>query len=384
MTIDDTPSKVEKTMSHSLIDLAAPSVREISPYRPGKPIDELEREYGITDSIKLASNENPLGPGARVLSAIQNAAPEIALYPDGNGFHLKQALAAYHGIGIDRITLGNGSNDVLVLLAEAFLTQADEAIYSQFAFAVYPLAIQAVGAQQKISPAQPGDSFSPLGHDLSAMEALISNKTRLIFIANPNNPTGTWIKSHELRDFIEQVPDHAIVVVDEAYIDYVEEKEYPDTSLWIDDIPNLVVTRTFSKAYGLAGLRIGYALSHPDIANMLNRIRQPFNVNSLALEAACAALEDKAHLQQSVSMNNEQREIVAAGFKDLRLRFIPSVTNFILVDLDRPALPVYEELLKLGIIVRPVGNYGLPEHLRISIGKPEQNQRLLDALRQVL
>jgi histidinol-phosphate aminotransferase len=172
--------------------------------------------------------------------------------------------------------------------------------------------------------------------------------------------------------------------VDEAYIDYVEEQEYPDTSLWIDDIPNLVVTRTFSKAYGLAGLRIGYALSHPDIANMLNRIRQPFNVNSLALEAACTALEDKAHLQQSVSMNNEQREIVAAGFKDLRLRFIPSVTNFILVDLDRPALPVYEELLKLGIIVRLVGNYGLPEHLRISIGKPEQNQRLLDALRQVL
>ncbi|MCZ6561102.1 MAG: histidinol-phosphate transaminase [Gammaproteobacteria bacterium] len=371
-------------MSRSPIDLAAPGVREINPYQPGKPIDELEREYGISNSIKLASNENPLGPGAEVLAAIAKAAPESALYPDGNGFHLKETLAARHNVDIDRITLGNGSNDVLVLLAEAFLTPELEAIYSEYAFAVYPLAVQAVGAEAKVSAAQPGDSLSPLGHDLHEMEALISDKTRLIFIANPNNPTGTWIKSRELRDFIEMVPDHALVVVDEAYFDYLEEQDFPDTSQWLEDFPNLVVTRTFSKAYGLAGLRIGYSLSHPDVANVLNRIRQPFNVNSLALEAARAALGDQTHLQRSVDMNNEQREIVAAGLKDLGLRFIPSVANFILVDMDRPAMPIYEGLLHQGVIVRPVGNYGLPEHLRISIGTPKENQRLLDALRQVL
>lgn len=371
-------------MPRSPLDLAAPGVREINPYQPGKPIDELEREYGISNSIKLASNENPLGPGANVLAAIAKAAPQTALYPDGNGFHLKEALAAHHDVGVERITLGNGSNDVLVLLAEAFLTPNHEAIYSEFAFAVYPLAVQAVGATAKVSAAQPGDSFSPLGHDLGAMETLIGDKTRLIFIANPNNPTGTWIKSRELRDFLGQVPDHVLVVVDEAYFDYLEEQDYPDTSRWLDDFPNLVVTRTFSKAYGLAGLRIGYSLSHPDVANVLNRIRQPFNVNALALEAARAAMKDQAHLQRSVALNNEQRDVVAAGLKELGLRFVPSVANFILVDMDRLAMPVYEDLLRQGVIVRPVGNYGLPEHLRISIGTAEQNQRLLQALRQVL
>ncbi|MCH8930490.1 MAG: histidinol-phosphate transaminase [Proteobacteria bacterium] len=371
-------------MPRSPLDLAAPGVREINPYQPGKPIDELEREYGISNSIKLASNENPLGPGANVLAAIAKAAPQTALYPDGNGFHLKEALAAHHDVGAERITLGNGSNDVLVLLAEAFLTPNHEAIYSEFAFAVYPLAVQAVGATAKVSAAQPGDSFSPLGHDLGAMETLIGDKTRLIFIANPNNPTGTWIKSRELRDFLGQAPDHVLVVVDEAYFDYLEEQDYPDTSRWLDDFPNLVVTRTFSKAYGLAGLRIGYSLSHPDVANVLNRIRQPFNVNALALEAARAAMKDQAHLQRSVALNNEQRDLVAAGLKELGLRFVPSVANFILVDVDRPAMPVYEDLLRQGVIVRPVGNYGLPEHLRISIGTAEQNQRLLQALRQVL
>ena len=371
-------------MPRSPFDLATPSVREINPYQPGKPIDELEREYGISDSIKLASNENPLGPGAKVLAAIEKAAPQTALYPDGNGFHLKEMLAAHHDVGIDRITLGNGSNDVLVLLAEAFLTRNHEAIYSEYAFAVYPLAVQAVGAVAKVSAAQPGDSISPLGHDLGEMESLISDKTRLIFIANPNNPTGTWLKSRELRDFIGQVPDHALVVVDEAYFDYLEERDYPDTSRWLDEFSNLVVTRTFSKAYGLAGLRIGYSLTHPDVANVLNRIRQPFNVNSLALEAARAAMQDKTHLQRSVALNNEQRDIVATGLKELGLRFVPSVANFILVDMDRPAMPVYEDLLHQGVIVRPVGNYGLPEHLRISIGTAEQNQRLLQALRQVL
>lgn len=364
--------------------LAAPAVATLAPYVPGKPLEELEREYGIRDSIKLASNENPLGPGPRSLAAIAKTAGEIGLYPDGSGFALKQALARKHGCGVESITLGNGSNDVLVLIAEAFLTPQSEAIYSQYAFAVYPIAVQASGATPRVAPVYPADHAMPLGHDLDAMQRLITQRTRLVFVANPNNPTGTWIDSDQLRRFVAAVPERTLVVVDEAYIEYVDEPAFPDASRWLAAHPNLIVTRTFSKAYGLAGLRVGYALSHPGIADMLNRVRQPFNVNSIALAAARAALEDEEHLQRSIATNRAGMAQAQAGFDALGIRHLPSVGNFVLIDCGRPAGPVYDAMLRRGVIVRPVGNYQLPNHLRITIGTQAQNERMLAALNAAL
>ena len=371
-------------MTESFQKLAVPGVCDLQPYQPGKPIEEIEREYGVSNIIKLASNENPLGPGEKVVKAIENASRNISLYPDSNSFDLKQALVAKHGIDANQITLGNGSNDVLILLAETFLKPGDEAIYSQYAFQVYPMAICLAGATAKVAQANPVGNAQPLGHDLAAVESLFSDKTRLVFIANPNNPTGTWLKRDALLAFMERVPDHALVVVDEAYINYVVEPDYPDCSLWLDEFPNLVVCRTFSKAYALAGIRVGYSLSHPDVADLLNRVRQPFNVCSLAQVAAIAALEDTAHLKRSVELNNSERGRLAKVFDGMGIRYVPSVCNFLLMDLQRPAMPIYEALLHEGIIVRPVKNYDLPDHLRISIGTPEQNDRLIAALSKVL
>ncbi len=364
--------------------LAVPPVRTLAPYVPGKPIEELAREYGLSDIIKLASNENPLGPGPKARAAMEAAAKDIGLYPDGGGFALKQALARKHGCAIESITLGNGSNDVLVMIAEAFLDRDAEAVYSQYAFAVYPIAVQATGATARIAPAFPEQHPMALGHDLEAMAKLVNERTRVVFIANPNNPTGTWIENAPLRRFIAGLPATTLVVVDEAYIEYVEDGTFPDSSRWLSEFPNLIVTRTFSKAYGLAGLRVGYALSSPAIAGMLNRVRQAFNVNSIALAAAAAALEDTDHLQKSIVLNREGLRQVEAGVDQLGLRRYPSRGNFLLVDCGRPAGPVYEAMLRQGVIVRPVGNYQLPAHLRVTVGTPEQNQRMLGALRQAL
>jgi histidinol-phosphate aminotransferase len=365
-------------------EFAAPAVRTLAPYVPGKPLEELEREYGVRDSIKLASNENPFGPGPRALAAIASTAREIGLYPDGSGFALKQALARKHGCAIEGITLGNGSNDVLVMIAEAFLTPQSEAVYSQYGFAVYPIAVQATGATARVAPANPPHHAMPLGHDLDAMRRLVSERTRVVFVANPNNPTGTWLTTKSLRDFVAAIPQQTLVVLDEAYIEYVGEPDFPDASRWLDAHPNLIVTRTFSKAYGLAGLRVGYALSHPSVAGMLNRVRQAFNVNSVALAAARAALEDTEHLQRSVETNRSGMAQLAAGFDALGLRHLPSVGNFVLVDCARPVGPIYEAMLRQGVIVRPVGNYQLPNHLRITIGTQAQNGRMLSALGHAL
>lgn len=371
-------------MTFSAADIAAAAVRTLAPYVPGKPIAELEREYGVRDSIKLASNENPLGPGPLALAAIAKAAGEIGLYPDGNGFELKQALSRRYGRPMDMITLGNGSNDLLVLMAEAFLSVGTEAIVSQYAFAIYGIAVQATGATLRIAPAhRPGHSMA-LGHDLDAMAALINERTRLIYIANPNNPTGSWVDAAALRKFMAAAPLSAVVLVDEAYIEYVDDNDFPRTPQWLDEFPNLVVARTFSKAYGLAGLRVGYALAHPTIGNILNRVRQPFNVNLIALSAACAALDDHEHLQRSTSANREGMRQVQAGLDELGVRHYPSVGNFLLVDCGRPAAAVYESMLRQGVIVRPLGGYGLATHLRITIGTAEQNRRMLDALRHSL
>jgi histidinol-phosphate aminotransferase len=370
-------------MTTRLSELLTTSVRGLQPYVPGKPISELEREYGIRDIIKLASNENPLGPGEKARAAMSRALTEIGLYPDGNGYELKQRLARHHAVPLECITLGNGSNDVLVLLAEAFLTPDTEAIYSQYCFAVYPIAVQAVGAIARVTPALPPQHAMPLGHDLRAMALMVSARTRLVFIANPNNPTGTWLAEAELKAFLRALPPTTIAVIDEAYFEYSRDV-CPDATQWLPEFPNLVVTRTFSKAHGLAGLRVGYALSHRDIADGLNRVRQPFNVNSVALAAATAALDDTEHVARTVALNARGLAQLRTGLEALGLKVLPSAGNFVLVDLGRACGPVHEQLLRSGVIARPVGNYGLPNHLRVTTGTEEQNARFLAAMRAAL
>jgi histidinol-phosphate aminotransferase len=360
--------------------LAAPPVRTLAPYVPGKPLEELEREYGVRDAIKLASNENPLGPGPRALAAIAAATTEVGLYPDGNGYALRQALAARHGVPMDWVTLGNGSNDILVLIAEAFLTAQSEAIISEFAFAIYGLAIHATGATTRVAPAFPWQHSMPLGHDLDAMARLVNERTRLVYVANPNNPTGTWVGAQALKRFVSSLPPQTLVLVDEAYFEYVEQPDYASVASWLPEFPNLIVTRTFSKAFGLAGLRVGFALSHPGVADYLNRVRQPFNVNLIALAAAKAALDDAEHLKRSAALVRDGMRQVKSGLDAMKLRYVPSAGNFLLVDCGRPAAAVYESMLRKGVIVRPMGGYALPTCLRITIGTQVQNERMLGAL----
>lgn len=370
--------------SADLLARAAPGVRELKPYQPGKPIGELERQYGVRDIIKLASNENPLGASPAAVAAISREIDHLALYPDGGGFELRGALARKHGVDPACVTLGNGSNDVLVLLAEAFLTPGVNAVFSQYAFAVYPIATQATGADAHIAPALSAKASQPLGHDLEAMRGLVNDQTRLVFIANPNNPTGTWLEDADLLGFLEALPDTALVVVDEAYHEYAAALGVPDATRWLSRFPNLVVTRTFSKAYGLAGIRAGYCLSSPRVADLLNRVRQPFNLNSLALAGASAALGDSDFIARSVRENAAGMALLSEGLQALGIAVPASAGNFLLVDLGRPSGPVFEGLLRRGVIVRPVANYGLPGHLRITVGTTQQVQRLLAALRDVL
>ena len=364
-------------MDNEIIKLITPGVRGLQPYIPGKPIEELERDYGVKNAIKLASNENPLGASPKALAAAQAALKEIARYPDGGGFALKRALAAKLGVQADRITLGNGSNDILEFVTRSFVTGQDEVIFSQHAFAVYPIVTQAVDAKAVEVPAR------QWGHDLGAMRAAITPRTRLVFIANPNNPTGTWLRRSELRGFLDAVPANVIVVLDEAYFEYVEESDYPNSIEWLGHYPNLVCARTFSKIYGLAGLRVGYGVSSAAIAGVLNRVRQPFNVNNIAQAAAIAALADADHVQKARRLNSDGMRQLVDGFKELNLSYIPSVGNFVCVEVGEAAA-VYERLLRAGVIVRPVANYGMPRHLRVTIGLPEENQRFLDALKSIL
>ncbi|HEB54796.1 MAG TPA: histidinol-phosphate transaminase [Gammaproteobacteria bacterium] len=366
----------------SFQSLAVEGVRGLQPYQAGKPLEELEREYGIHHAVKLASNENPLGPGKKALAAIEQQLSGLSRYPDGNGFCLKKALSKKHGVSMDQLTLGNGSNDILEFLARAFVASGDEVIFSKHAFAVYPIVTQAVGGRAVIVAAK------NYGYDLDAIAAAVNDKTRLVFIANPNNPTGTWLTEKDLRDFLKKIPVQVLVVLDEAYYEYAMDPAlracgYTSVMGWLNEYPNLVVTRTFSKAYGLAGLRIGYSVSHVEVADILNRVRQPFNTNSLALAAAVAALADEAHLQRSIKVNAEGMQVFKQAFEQLGLEYIPSVGNFICVKVG-DAAGVYEALLRAGIIVRPVANYGLPEYLRITVGRADENARFLDALKKIL
>jgi histidinol-phosphate aminotransferase len=354
-------------------------VRAIAPYQPGKPISELARELGLDEAriIKLASNENPFGVSPRARAAIEAALPELARYPDG--FDLTKALSRKLGVGMDRIVLGNGSNDVLEMVAGALLAPGRSAVYARHAFAVYPLATQARGAKSIVVPA------TNYGHDLPAMLKAIEPETRVAFIANPNNPTGTLLAGGELEGFLRAAPTDVVVVIDEAYNEYLPAAVRYDSLPWLARHRNLVITRTFSKAYGLAGLRVGYALCDPSIADLLNRVRQPFNVNNLALVAAIAALDDEPFVRKSHDLNLAGMTQLTGGFRRLGLAWIPSFANFVSVEIPRSggasqAGVVYQKLLHAGVIVRPVAGYALPDHLRVTVGLPEENERFLAAL----
>lgn len=355
-----------------------PNIAGLTPYQPGKPIDEVTRELGLAEVIKLASNENPRGPGPAVVDAIASACDSLSLYPDGNAFYLKRALADHLGVDAAQLTMGNGSNDVLDLAARCALTPGAQAIVAEHAFVVYRLATVAAGG---ILVEVPAANF---GADLTAMQSAITDATAIIFIANPNNPTGTWVRQRELVGFLDAVPERVWVVLDEAYLEYVEDGDYPNGIALLSRYPNLLVTRTFSKIYGLAALRIGYGVSSPETADLLNRARQPFNVNSLALVAAQAALADADFVADSRRLNKSGMATLTAGLAELGLPYIPSAGNFVTFDVGCSAVAAHQALLAEGVIVRAVAEYGLPAHLRVTVGLDEQNARFLAALKRVL
>jgi histidinol-phosphate aminotransferase len=358
---------------------APPYVRAMSPYQPGKPISEVARELGLVeaDIIKLASNENPRGASAQALKAVQTALTEVARYPDGNGFALKQALAAFHGIRPECLVLGNGSNDVLELASIAFLAPGTSAVYSQHCFVVNRLATQARGAEGIEVAA------CDFGHDLEAMRAAVRDDTRVIFVSNPNNPTGTFVAPDKVYAFLQSVPANVLVVLDEAYYEYLTPEQQSGSIGWIGEFTNLLVTRTFSKAYGLAGLRVGYGLASAPVADLMNRIRQPFNVSNVGQAAALAALGDAQFVAQSAELNRSGMQQLTNGFASLGLDWIESFGNFVSVRVG-DAGKVFRQLLERGVIVRPVAGYGMPEHLRVSVGLESENRRFLEALAEVL
>lgn len=366
-------------MTINFLSLAVSEVHRLAPYVPGKAIEELERETGRSadNIIKLASNESPLAPNPNVIRAIEQALQGITRYPDGTGYRLKSKLGEKFGLNPDGLTLGNGSNELLITIAQAFLCAGRNAVFSQYAFSVYASATIAAGAQTREVPAR------EWGNDLELILKAIDRETRVVFLANPNNPTGTWFERDQFEAFINRVPPETLLVLDEAYIEYAEDPALPNGLDYLSRYPNLIVTRSLCKAYGLAGLRVGYAASSPEIAEILNRVRQPFNVNSLALAGACAALEDEDYLRQGREVNRQGLQQLKNGFTQLGIAWIPSRTNFLTVDFERPARPIYEALLAEGIIVRPMDGYGMPHHLRISVGLESENTRLLAALDRI-
>jgi histidinol-phosphate aminotransferase len=365
--------------SSRLSALAPANVRAIAPYQGGKPISELAREMGLNeaDIVKLASNENPLGMSPKAQMALEEAIYDIARYPDGNSFALRDAVSHKYQVKPDQIVFGNGSNDILELAARAFLTAGDEVIYSQHAFAVYPLVTQAVGATGVVVPAV------DFGHDLNGFLNAITPKTKLIFVANPNNPTGTLISRPVLKAFLQKVPQHILVVLDEAYDEYLSAADKSEAIQWLAEFENLIISRTFSKAYGLAGLRVGFGLMHASLADLMNRVRQPFNVNSLAQVAATVSLLDEDFVARSYAANRAGMSQITQGLTKLGLGFIPSFGNFVSFKVTN-ASAVNQALLKQGVIVRPVANYEMPDYLRVSIGLFSENARFLEVLEGVL
>ncbi|MEM7098147.1 MAG: histidinol-phosphate transaminase [Pseudomonadota bacterium] len=350
----------------------------LQPYKTGKPIDELTRELGITDIVKLASNENPRGPGPEVQAAVAKEAAGLSRYPDGSGYYLRAALVEHLGVDGDQITLGNGSNDVLDLIARVTVEPGYEAIISEHSFVVYRLAVAYVGGTLVEVPAK------DYGTDLDGILAAITPATRTIFIANPNNPTGTWVGREVLQGFLEQVPAHVWVVLDEAYFEFGNDTAYPNGIEYLKAYPNVIVTRTFSKIHGLAALRVGYSVSTPEFADLLNRARHPFNVNSMGQAAAVAALGDTEFVAASRQINQAGMQQITEGLDRLQLNYIPSMGNFVTFDCGGSGPALFEALLRQGVIVRPVAEYGLPNHVRVSIGLEHENQRFLAGLTEVL
>ena len=355
-----------------------PYIPKIMPYPPGKPIEEVEREYGLDSVMKLASNENSLGPSRKAVKAMVEAAAEMHIYPDGNGYYLKQALGKKFGVGTDQIILANGSDEISDMIVIAYVRESDNVVVSQHDFISYTLGAMMAGASVKAVPLK---NWRP---DLEAVAEAVDSKTRLVCIANPTNPVGAMVTRKEFEAFMKKVPGDVLVLMDQAYAEYVTDRQYFDGSKYLKRYPNLVVTRTFSKAYGLAGLRIGYGLAHPEIIQNFDRIRPPFNVNRMAQIAALAALDDRAHLKRAVAMNEKGRKTLVTAFEKMGLDYVPSATNFVLVDVARNGAAVTESLLKQGVIVRPMAGYGLPTHIRVTIGLASENRRFLTALRCAL
>ena len=358
-------------------NLVRPWLHSLEPYPPGKPIDELEREYGVSDSIKLASNENPLGPSPRALAALQAALGDVHRYPDGSCYHLRRALARKLRVSPDSLVFGNGSNEIIELVVRTFLHAGEEAVMADQAFVIYRMLVQAQGGRAITVPLR---NFT---HDLEAMADAITPATRLVFLANPNNPTGTIVFREQWQEFLAAVPRDVVIVMDEAYFEYVEDPRYPDGLSDVGGDHLLIVLRTFSKIYGLAGLRVGYGVAHPAIIDLLNRLRAPFNVNTLAQVAALAALDDDAHVERTRQVNREGMASLTAAFAELGLECVPSWANFILVRVGNAAR-LYDQLLRRGVIVRPVPVYGFPEHVRVTVGTAAENERLVTALRALL
>jgi histidinol-phosphate aminotransferase len=356
-----------------------PILPNLPVYQPGRPIEEVARELGLNadDVIKLASNENPLGPSRLALAAMRAALKRVNLYPDGSAFYLKEKLAAKLGLTPGHLILGNGSNEVLELLGHALLTPEAEVVVSQYCFAVYPIVTALFGAKLVIIPAKEH------GHDLEAMQAAINPRTRIVFVANPNNPTGTAVTADALARFIEEVPPSVVLALDEAYIEFLDQPLDLIPAVKSGNRPNLVLMRTFSKIYGLAGMRLGYGIGHPEFIAELEKLRQPFNINSVAQAGALAALDDTPHAEKTRRVNSRGLRFYAREFRKMGLEYVRSSANFILVRVGEGG-PVFNELQKLGVIVRPMGGYQLPEWIRISIGTPKENQRCIGALRQVL
>ena len=358
--------------------LVTPEIASIRPYIPGKPIEELERELGITDAVKLASNENPLGPSPKAVEAIQKELAQLSYYPEGDAPNLKQALAAHLGVERKEVVVGNGSNEILELIVRTFATPAHHAVYSVHAFLVYPLVLTAARVPFTAVP------MKDMTHDLVAMKAAITDKTRIVFIANPNNPTGTYNTAEELERFLTGLPEDLIVALDEAYFEYGDAPDYPDGLKFRSLHQNLIVLRTFSKCHGLAGLRVGYGIARPELINYLNRVRQPFNSNRLAQVGAEAALGDTEYIRFSVSENKRERSSLSAELGKRGLEYLPSQTNFILVKLPHPGSKVTQAMLHEGVIIRAMDGYGLPDHVRVTVGTAADNQRFLTALDKVL
>ncbi len=359
-------------------NLVPPHIQAIKPYEPGKPISELERELGIPSSVKLASNENPLGPSSKAVRAMRACLKEVNRYPDGGGFELTRALSRKFDMPAESILLGNGSNELIEIIVRTFLRPGEEVVSARGAFIVYLLVTQAAGGKNVVVPMKEDT------HDLPAMATAVTERTRLVFIANPNNPTGTWVTRTAVDRFLRSIPAHVTVVMDEAYHEYVSRRSVPDTLGYIREGRPVISLRTFSKAYGLAGLRIGYLFGPPRHVAEMNKVRQPFNTNSLAQAAAVAALDDERHLRRVVRVNRREKRLLEEELGKLGLPTLPSEANFLLVQVGRDGGEVYQELLRKGVITRPMGGYGYPHHLRVTVGTPDENRIFLETIREVL